>query len=97
MVLTNLINNIVVLSLLTPIVVSVAPAIGCNINAVFPLLCYAIYMAIMLPSASPIAALLHSNTKQMDSKLIIKFSMVSMVASAVIFAVIGIPLANLFY
>lgn len=97
MVLTNLINNIVVLSIMLPTVMTIAPAIGVNVNAVFPLLCFAAYMAIMLPSANPVAALLHSNTKQMDSKEIIKFSWVSIAASTVIFALIGIPLANFFY
>lgn len=97
MLLTNLINNLVVLSISIPVVMAVGPTVGVNVNVVFVLVCYAVNMAIMFPSASIMAALIHSNTKQMESIEIIKFSMVNLVTSALVFAVVGIPLANFFY
>lgn len=97
MLLTNLFNNIVVYALFVPIVANIAPAIGANTHAIFMLICSASALAVMFPSACPMAAFLHANTKQMEFKQIVKFSLVSMVTGTVVYALIGIPLANFFY
>lgn len=97
MVLTNVINNMVVLSLFVPIVATVAPAIGVNVHAVYPLLVSASYLACMAPSASPQSAILHANTEQMESRQIVKCSLVSMVVSGAVYALVGVPLFSIPY
>ena len=97
MVLTNFINNIVVIALFLPVIFTMGPVVGANINAMLPVLTFSSYLAVMLPSANPMAAVLHANTEQVETKEIIKFSIVSMATSAVVFAFITIPLANFLY
>lgn len=96
-VLTNFLTNIVVISLLLPIVFSVGPAMGMNPHQFLPLLAYAGYLALALPSANPITAFMHGQNQLVDTKQIIKFSIPSMMICIVIYAVIGIPLSKVFF
>lgn len=96
-ILTNFLTNIVVISVLLPIVFSVGPAMGMNAQEFLPLLAFAGYLALALPSANPVAAFMHGQSQLVDTKQIIKFSLPSIVICIVIYAVVGIPLSKVFF
>ena len=96
-VLTNFLTNIVVISLLLPIVFAVGPAMGMNAQQFLPLLAYAGYLALALPSANPITAFMHGQDHLVDTKQIIKFSIPSIIICIIIYAVVGIPLSKVFF
>ena len=96
-ILTNFLTNIVVISVLLPIVFSVGPAMGMNAQEFLPLLAFAGYLALALPSANPVAAFMHGQSQLVDTKQIIKFSLPSCVICIVIYAVVGIPLSKVFF
>lgn len=96
-ILTNFLTNIVVISVLLPIVFSVGPAMGLNIQQFLPLLTYAGYLALALPSANPMTAFLHGQNHLVDTKQMIKFSIPSIIVCLIIYAVVGIPLSRVFF
>lgn len=96
-VLTNFLTNIVVISLLLPIVFSVGPAMGMDPQQFLPLLAYAGYLALALPSANPITAFMHGQDQLVDTKQIIKFSIPSIIVCLILYAVVGIPLSQVFF
>ena len=96
-VLTNFLANIVVISVLLPIVFSVGPAMGMNPQQFLPLLAYAGYLALALPSANPITAFMHGQDQLVDTKQILKFSIPSVIVCLIIYAVVGIPLSQVFF
>ena len=94
---TNVLNNVVVVSLLLPIIFSIGPSLNMNYQQFLPLLTYASYLALALPSANPMTAFVHAQTDKVDTPTLCKYSIVSIVVGIVCYAVIGIPLAKVFF
>src|SRR5699024_11443045 len=84
-------------SVLLPIVFSVGPDMGMNPQQFLPLLAYAGYLALALPSANPITAFMHGQDQLVDTKQILKFSIPSVIVCLIIYAVVGIPLSQVFF
>ncbi len=70
---------------------------GMNPQQFLPLLAYAGYLALALPSANPITALMHGQDQLVDTKQILKFSIPSVIVCLIIYAVVGIPLSQVFF
>lgn len=96
-ILTNMLTNIVVISLLLPIVFSVGPTMGINFQQFLPMLAYAGYLALALPSANPITAFMHGQDHLVDTKQMIKFSIPSIIVCLILYAVVGLPLTKVFF
>lgn len=94
---TNILNNVVVVSLLLPIIFSVGPTLGMNYQQFLPLLTYASYLALALPSANPMTAFVHAQTDKVDTPQLMKYSIVAIAVGIVCYAVIGLPLAKVFF
>lgn len=94
---TNVLNNVVVVSLLLPIIFSVGPTLGMNYQQFLPLLTYASYLALALPSANPITAFVHAQTDKVDTPKMMKYSIVAILVGIFCYAAIGIPLSRVFF
>ncbi len=70
---------------------------GMNPQQFLPLLAYAGYLALALPSANPITAFMHGQDQLVDTKQILKFSIPSVIVCLIIYAVVGIPLSQVFF
>ena len=60
-VLTNLAQNLIIMSLMIPIVVAMAGTVNVNVSAVTILLAIGTHYAVCLPSASPSAGMMFAN------------------------------------
>ena len=91
---TNFINNAVMGAIFIPIVGSVYMDIGVNPIAVVALISFASNIAMLLPSASPLGAILNGCKDWISQKQITTQSCLCMVVSAITIA-ICIPVANM--
>lgn len=95
-VLTNILNSLVVAMVIEPIVFTFCSTTGVNPVPILSLLIAVCFgTAIITPSASPFAALLHGNKEWTEAKDIYKYTALFVVVELVIFIAIGIPLMNL--
>lgn len=93
--LTNILNSLVVIMVMEPIIFTYCSSMGVNavpILSILIMICFG--TAIITPSASPFAAMLHGYKEWADSKDIYKYTCVFVVVEVVMFLVIGIPLVN---
>ena len=70
---------------------------GMNPQQFLPLLAYAGYLALSLPSANTITAFMHGQNQLVDTKQIFIFSIPSIIICLIIYAFIGIPLTKVFF
>ena len=91
---TNFINNAVMCAIFIPIVGSVYMDIGLNPVAVVAIISFAANVAILLPSASPLGAILTGNKEWISQKQIVQQSVLCMIVTAITIA-ICIPIANM--
>ncbi len=90
---TNFINNAVMTAIFMPILAVIYMEIGVNPIAVTALVALAANIAILLPSASPVGALLASSKEWVSMKTILYQATLCMIVGAVAIA-ICIPIAN---
>ncbi len=93
MILTNFISNGVVSAIVFPLAFPFAQTIGFSPVALTGLMIFSASLAIMLPSASPVGAMLYSNTEWIKPKDCIRLALVCMVTFAVLLAVLFVPLS----
>lgn len=91
---TNFINNAVMGAIFIPIVGSIYMDIGVNPIAVVALISFASNIAILLPSASPMGAILNANKEWISQKQVFVQSGLCMIVTAITIAVC-IPVANI--
>ncbi len=91
---TNFINNAVMGAIFIPIVAVVYADLGVNPVAVVALISFASNVGMLLPSASPLGAILNANKKWISQKQIIVQSVLCMLVTALTVA-ICIPIANM--
>ena len=93
LVLTNIFANMVIALLLVPLVSVYAPMAGVSTEMMAVCICVLTNVSLVLPSASPFAALLHGNSEWVTSREIYRYSSVAValvaVASTVICATLG--------
>jgi len=91
---TNFINNAVMGAIFIPIVAVIYADVGVNPIAVVALISFASNVAILLPSASPLGAILNGQKEWISTKQIVQQSVLCMAVTAITIAV-TIPVANL--
>jgi len=67
-ILTNCINNVVSCSLMLPFILSVAPALGINMQILMIALTFMLLQGCALPSGSVLGGVLHSTTERLKAK-----------------------------
>lgn len=97
MIMTNLINNIVVSAIIMPMCWGLCTQFGINPLVVAALFTAFVDYAVILPSSSPIGALLYGNTGWIKPKNIICWGAVSFALFYLVSIFIGYPVANLFF
>lgn len=97
LILTNCINNVVAIQLLTPILVSIL--LGMNVNPVFIIGFIGLVLdhGNILPSGSPLAAVMHGNTEWLTAKQVYLWATVGSIILYGCFALIGLPFAELIF
>jgi hypothetical protein len=94
-IMTNFMGDVIVGLIMMPLVCSYAPVVGANSEMLAVALCVTCNMAIILPSASPLAALLHGNTEWVDARDIYKHSIPTILVSILIVLVICLTVGNI--
>ena len=97
MVLTNLISNGVVSAIVFPLAFPFAQTIGFSPIALTALIVFATSFAIMLPSASPVGAMLYSNNEWIKPKECVKLSLMCFVIMVFLMAVVLVPLSMVLF
>ncbi|MFZ7101075.1 MAG: SLC13 family permease [Peptococcaceae bacterium] len=97
LIITNIANNAVMGVLLMPIMYGFALENGTNLPALATAMVFMLHYAIMIPGASPYAAILHGNTDWVEPKEIYKYGSVIVISMLVMFLLIGLPLANMIF
>jgi len=93
--LTNAVNSLVVIMLVEPILYAYCAGMGINPVPILSILIMVGFgTAIITPSASPFAAMLHGYREWTDSKDIYKYTIIFSVIEVIIFLVLGIPFVN---
>lgn len=95
-VITNFIGNLVVGLMFIPIVVAFASSAGIAQNLVVAI-AVTTNMSLFLPSGSPLAALLHSNTEWCSSNDIYKYSWPIVIMGVIVCFLVCITLGNLVF
>jgi len=95
-VITNFIGNLIVGLMFVPIVVSFAGS-PAHMQMLVTAIAVTTNMSLFLPSASPLAALLHSNTEWSSSNDIYKYSWPIVIISVIVVFVICITLGNVIF
>lgn len=95
--LTNVIGNMVVGLMMVPLVCIYAASTGVSAPMLVVVLSVLCNVSLFLPSASPLAALLHGNTQWVSSKDIYKYTIPTIVASILISILICSTLGNLLF
>lgn len=97
LVLTNLINNAVVGAIMVPLMYSIATTVGANPLLVTVLIIFASNLGLLLPSASPVGAMLAGNKEWVKPNDVFYYCSLYIIAALIAVAIIGIPVGNLFF
>lgn len=92
LIVTNMINNAIVMAVAVPLVCTLGEPMGLNLVAVTGLLVFSCTMALFLPSASPYGAMLHGNREWVSSKMAFQLAGITVLA-ALITLILAYPLA----
>lgn len=95
-VITNFIGNLIVGLMFVPIIVAFATSAGISQNLVVAV-AVTTNMSLFLPSASPLAALLHSNTEWCSSNDIYKYSWPIVIVGVLVCFLVCVTLGNLVF
>ena len=95
--LTNIVNNAVAGAIMVPVMFSFAVSIGANPMAITACTVLASNMGILLPCASPSAAMLHANKEWTSIGEIFRVSILGLIAVLITIATVGLPLGNILF
>ena len=93
-VLTQFMNNTILLVVMTPIFCTIAGMVGANPTLVAAFLIFGLTAALCTPGASSRAGLVFGNTEWINVKQAYIQAILSVVAVIIVLAVIGIPLGS---
>lgn len=96
-VLTNIINNIVCITLMVPVGVALAGSTNANPAVMITLFCMVLLQGIVMPSSSMFGALLHGNTEWLTSRSIYKYATILELVLGLVIGFIGVPIANFIF
>ncbi len=96
-IITNCINNVVTVSLLTPITLGFLALNGGNPMLMASLLVIMCLQGVVMPAGSVLGALLHGNTEWLSASGIYKYSILAELVLAFTICVVGIPVGNILF
>ncbi len=96
-IITNCINNVVTVSLLTPISLGFLAINGGSPLMMASLLIIMCLQGVVMPAGSVLGALLHGNTDWLSAGGIYKYSIMAELVLAAVICMIGIPLGNILF
>ena len=96
-VLTNIINNIVCITIMVPVGITLLQNVDYNPAAMITLFCLVLLQGIVLPSRSLAGAMLHGNSEWISPKNIYKYGCILELIVALAVAVVGVPLAPVIF
>ena len=94
-VLTNFANNVITGIILIPVVYSFSATMGLDASAIVILMCICVHFGILTPVASPMAAVLYSNTQWVSAKDILRFGFPALLLAIAAIWLIGLPWTHL--
>ncbi len=97
LILTNLINNAVTGAIMVPLMYSFSTAVGANPLLITALIIFASNLGLLLPSASPVGAMLAGNKEWIKPNDVFYYCSLYILAVIIAVATIGIPIGNLFF
>lgn len=95
--LTNYASNIVVGTVFVQLIAAIAPALGMNPVPVAMISTLSVFVALLSPAASPYAPALHTNTEWTSQGEIMKYGLVLMLISMVVYIAVGYPIATILF
>ena len=96
-IITNCINNVVTVSLLTPISLGFLAINGGSPLMMASLLIIMCLQGVVMPAGSVLGALLHGNTDWLSAGGIYKYSIMAELVLAAVICMFGIPLGNILF
>lgn len=96
-VLTNIINNVVTLTLLIPISLFFLASNGGNPLVLIALFTPIVIQGFVLPSGSAVGALLHGNEEWLSPGTICKYTILIEFVVVCVCAFIGVPIGNMLF
>ena len=90
-ILTNFANNVITGIILIPVVYSFSVNMGLDASAIVILMCVCVHFGILTPVASPMAAVLYSNTQWVKTKDILHFGFPALLLALTAIWLIGLP------
>ena len=94
---TNIINNIVCITIMVPVGITLLQNVDYNPAAMITLFCLVLLQGIVLPSSSMAGAMLHGNSEWISPKNIYKYGCILELIVALAVAVVGVPLAPVIF
>lgn len=94
---TQFANNGLMAVILMPVIAPFCVENGTNFSALAAMMMFGLHLAALTPAASPIAAILYGNKEWIDLKVAVKYVTPIVICGTIIFAVIGLPLANFIF
>ncbi|MDR1320412.1 MAG: anion permease [Gracilibacteraceae bacterium] len=96
-ILTNIMNNVVVGFIAMPLIIQFSPAAGLDPAMLTVLICVVCQIAIVLPSASPLAAFLHGNREWVSANDIFRYSIPLALASIVLNIIVCMTIGRIIF
>ena len=97
MTITQFANNGVMGVLLMPVIKIFSEQAGGSFEATATLMIFALHVALLTPAASPYAAVLYGNKDWISQGEILKYGGIIFIASALMYAIVGVPVMRLIY
>ena len=97
LIITNCINNAIAVQLVVPIICSILVGLGVNPAYIIGLGGVLLNYGNILPSGSPVGALLHGNSEWLTSKQVYLWASVGAIVTYLAFALIALPYACLIF
>lgn len=95
--LTNIINNIVCITIMVPVGITLLQNVDYNPAVMITLFCLVLLQGIILPSSSMAGAMLHGNSEWISPKNIYKYGLILEGLLALVVAVVGVPLGPVIF
>ncbi len=94
-ILTNFANNVITGIILIPVVYSFSVSMGLDASAIVILMCICVHFGLLTPVASPMAAILYSNTQWVKARDIFHYGLPALLVAITAIWLIGLPWAKL--
>lgn len=97
LVLTNIINNIVCITIMVPVGITLLQNVDYNPAVMITLFCLVLLQGLIMPSSSMAGAMLHGNSEWITPKNVYKYGIILELIVAFAVAVVGVPLGPIIF